>query len=467
MREHMNIGIVAWSLFETKGGIERNACNLAAAMMERGHKATIFYKQPWHPKASPVYPPPAGAPLVGLALDYDTLTLETARKQLLDHNLDVLVAMFSWESLLWIPALLKGTNIRLIISEHNNPERVISKWNAHERHCCMLTADAIRVLVDNYAKTFPANLRERVSVIHNPAYLTDSPPLRPETKDRYTLLGAGRFIEDVKQFSLLINAFALLQNDFPDWDLELCGDGPSFADYAKRIEALGMQKRIRMPGMVSNIGEHYCNADLFCVPSRVEGLCMVGIEAQHYSLPAVGFAECSGVNDIIVHGENGFLVEDMTPEALAEALSLLMRDPALRKAQGDKGKAMLDRYAPQKIFSAWEKLLWATVKEKGPTRLQVIEQAETDADAEILAARMLLSRPHPFDRSACIHMHEELLSAGGQSPFSDRHINGFKRKHEKFCLPGHATPAAMARKGLRRLKQAVLSFLPLKQRTGG
>lgn len=459
----MNIGIVAWSLFETRGGIERNACNLAEAMIRRGHTVTILYQEPSLPKARPVYTPPPEAALVGLRLDYGTVDLEPARRRIAEANLDALVAMFSWESLLWFPALVKGTNTRLIISEHSNPELINAKWNAYERHCCLYAADHIRILLKEFVQAYPEPLHGRITVIPNPAYLDSVPAVRPARKERYTLLGAGRFLEKVKQFSLLIKAFSLLSKAHPQWDLELCGDGPAFAEYKELLTELGLESRTRMPGMVRDLSSHYAAADIFCIPSLNEGFGMVTIEAQHYGLPVVGFAACTGVNSIIVHGKNGLLAEEMTPESLAASLDALMRDHSLRRSLGDQGKNMLERFAPRKVFDAWEELLWSTVRATGPTRIQRIMENPASTDPGHLAAQELLNRVHPFDRSRYLRLHAHAARSGSQSPFSERVVKGFKKKQARFCFPGYRTPLNLARMLLRRIRYALLSLVTAKE----
>jgi glycosyltransferase involved in cell wall biosynthesis len=344
----MKIGIVALSLFETRGGIERVACNLAAAMMERGYTVCLFFKQPSRVSASPLYPPPKGAALVGLDLYYDTMDIELARALVRAQNLDVLVALFLWESLLWIPALLVGTSVRLVISEHSEPGAINSKWDAYEREHCLFCADRIHVLSPRFMGSYPVQLHPRMEAIPNPAYMKGTSSQKNAEKKRFTLLGGGRFLEKVKQFSLLMRAFHLLYEEFPDWDMEICGDGEAYREYETLVEELGLAGRVRLPGMIADVSPHYVAADIFCIPSRVEGLPMVTVEAQYYALPVVvGFAECPGTNEIVVHGENGLLAEEMTPECLAASLAVLMRDASLRERLGERGKQMFVRYDPE------------------------------------------------------------------------------------------------------------------------
>lgn len=454
----MKIGIVAWSLFENMGGVERLCCSLAEALITRGHHVTLLCKESAKRKDNTLCRIPDGCGIAALDLDYDTVSLDDARVTVAGLELDVLAALFSWESLLWFPSLVKGTGVPLVISEHGRPEWINGRWNAYERHCCLECADAIHVLLHQFVAAYPGRFLGRIHVIPNPACLPETEDAIAADTGRHVIVSAGRFAEMPKQFSLLIKAFAMLKDAYPDWDLEICGDGPSMGAYKRLSEQLGLGGRLRLPGMIADIGRHYAAADIFCIPSSVEGFGMVTVEAQAWGLPAVGFASCSGVNEIIVHGENGSLAEEMTYECLATHLATLMGDAGLRRRMGARGREMLERYAPDRVYDAWEAMLRDASEKKEKTRIQAIEAMDGDADADISAAKELLGRGHPFDRSQYLRMHERLTSEGKQSPFSEKEAAGFRKKQTKFGFPGYRSPLAEIKRLVRRLKKSAGLF---------
>ncbi|MDL2290823.1 glycosyltransferase, partial [Desulfovibrio sp. OttesenSCG-928-F20] len=231
----MHIGIVVWSLFEHRGGIERCGCDLASHMLAHGHEVTIFYRRPDNIlKNKSAYPLPKEVRLCALKLDYDTIKLDAARAALAAANPDVLAALFSWESLLWFPALLQGTAIPLLVSEHSSPENINRKWNAYERHCCLETADAIHVLQQSFVDDYPKRLHERIYVIGNAAFIPDKSVLTKVTSGRKTILGVGRFTESVKQFSLPPKHL------YPAW--------PIVADIRSQAPAFWFYLFLRLPG---------------------------------------------------------------------------------------------------------------------------------------------------------------------------------------------------------------------------
>ncbi|MDR2745337.1 MAG: glycosyltransferase [Desulfovibrio sp.] len=392
----MRIGFVIWSLFHVKGGLERLGVNLVHAMLERGHDCIVFHQG--RGAGRPLYPLPDNVETADLALR-DEASLRRAKDRLCEQNIDVLCAMFSWDDLLWFPALCNNTDIPLLISEHNVP-RVIEeeRWNRYERLACMAGADAIHLLGNAFLDSLPDFLQERATIIPNPADPPAAVDWAREDAPRKTLLAVGRLEDGHKRFSLLIQAFALLAPAFPDWDLRICGDGGDRENYKSLIDALGLARRISLPGRVDDMDAEYASAHLFCLPSRYEGFGLVTVEAHRFALPAVGFAQCAGVNEIVVHGENGILAPEMTAQSLAASLRVLLKNAALRRQMGERGQVLLARYAPGKIYGQWENLLDNVARKKGNTNLALPEQ--TEKERVTAALREVVSRVHPFIRPA-------------------------------------------------------------------
>jgi glycosyltransferase involved in cell wall biosynthesis len=393
----MRLGFVIWGLYSTKGGLERFGANLLRTMRERGHECVAFYRDA-HKTGRLLYPLPADVPAIDLAL-YDEASILRAKSLLRAHNLDALCAMFSWDSLLWFPALCNNTGIPLLISEHSVPHVIEGeRWNRYERLGCLAGADAIHLLNEAFLPSLPDFLRERATVIPNPAEPPAAVDWRRENAPRKRLLAVGRLEDGVKQFSLLIQAFALLASTFPEWDLRICGDGRDGETYGSLAAALELTARVSLAGAVDGMDREYAAAHLFCIPSRYEGFPLALLEAQGFALPAVGFAACAGVNEIIVHGENGLLAPDMNAQNLAASLGILMKNAVLRRRMGERGQALLARYEPQAIYDRWEALLARTAAAKNNTRLTVPPLSERER-AE-LALREIVNRPHPFARPA-------------------------------------------------------------------
>ena len=88
----------------------------------------------------------------------------------------------------------------------------------------------------------------------------------------------------------------------------------------------------------------YRRATVFCLPCRVaadgdrDGIPNVLVEAMACGLPVVTTG-VSGIPELVVDGVNGLLVPSEDPQALAEAIARLHRDPALAERLGRAAQA--------------------------------------------------------------------------------------------------------------------------------
>ena len=136
----------------------------------------------------------------------------------------------------------------------------------------------------------------------------------------------------------------------------IAGDGEDRGKLEKSIAQHGLASRIKLTGATGDVERTYSQAHLFCLPSRWEGFPNALAEALSHGLPAIGFAECAGVRDLIRDGETGFLAQGNGDAAtLTEALRRAMRDADLRGRMGQAAGESMRAYAPEKIFDSWEK----------------------------------------------------------------------------------------------------------------
>ena len=88
--------------------------------------------------------------------------------------------------------------------------------------------------------------------------------------------------------------------------------------------------------------------------SKYEGFPLALIEAMSIGLPVVGFLSCSGVNELIVDNETGFLCTDT--EDMKQKIELLMKNPILRENIGHRAYLTSRNYCPNRIIESWKAL---------------------------------------------------------------------------------------------------------------
>lgn len=112
------------------------------------------------------------------------------------------------------------------------------------------------------------------------------------------------------------------------------------ADLGERIAAAGLAGRVELSPAVDESAKAaaYLGADMYVLPSHVEGLPTGLLEAMSYGLPCI-VTPVGGVPDVIAHAQNGLLVPVANAGALAEAIEQLADDPALRRRLGMAARA--------------------------------------------------------------------------------------------------------------------------------
>ncbi|QHC21597.1 glycosyltransferase family 4 protein [Streptomyces sp. GS7] len=148
----------------------------------------------------------------------------------------------------------------------------------------------------------------------------------------------------------LIEAMPAVVAEVPDAVLLIVGGGP----YEEQLHALAMEKgvadAVRFTGAVpwEELPAHYGAGDVFAMPCRtrrggldVEGLGIVYLEASATGLPVVA-GDSGGAPDAVLDGETGWVVPGGSPAATAERLVTLLKDPELRRAMGERGRAWVE-----------------------------------------------------------------------------------------------------------------------------
>jgi glycosyltransferase involved in cell wall biosynthesis len=121
--------------------------------------------------------------------------------------------------------------------------------------------------------------------------------------------------------------------------------------------------RIRYVGYARDVENVYCSSDIIVIPSRwEEPLGLINLEAGACRKPVVA-TRVGGIPEVITDGENGFLVEAGNVEALADRVSRLIADPALRTRMGMAGRMKVQRDFTQRPVREFESLLLSYVRD--------------------------------------------------------------------------------------------------------
>lgn len=257
----------------------------------------------------------------------------------------------------------------VIASTHNVPEEDFGmdspRWDQNPvyrrraRHA-LSQATAITVLQDSFLDWFTPAERARAVVLPNPITRL-SPPLAPPPERDKQILSVGR-LNPVKNHDLLIDAWAKLRGQFPDWRIDIYGEGPSRDALTALIMAANLQDVVTLHGNHPDLGPIYDKAALLCHPATFEGFGLAVGEAMAHGTPALGFADCPGIDQLITPDVDGWLLAPAPDRAAALADGLrnaLMDQQALRR-KGEAARAISTRFSPEAFATDWEALIYAS-----------------------------------------------------------------------------------------------------------
>ena len=131
----------------------------------------------------------------------------------------------------------------------------------------------------------------------------------------------------------------------------LVGDGELREEIEEAIQKYNVQSHVILLGSKMNPYPYIKNCDIYVQPSFSEGYCTTTVEAKILCKPIVT-TDAPGMREQFINGENGLIVDSMTPEALAKGIKMLLAHPevmekfqdALKKESYDNSKELRKLY---------------------------------------------------------------------------------------------------------------------------
>lgn len=153
-------------------------------------------------------------------------------------------------------------------------------------------------------------------------------------------IGTLARLVEVKNLPLLIEAAKYLKSKNMDFVVSIFGDGPLRQSLQEQIDANNLKNHVRLEGFNANILPILHTFDIFTISSFHEGLPMSLLEAMAAGTPVIS-TNVGGIAEVIVDGESGFLVNNMSPTAFGEKILQLYKDKDMQVRFSDYGKRIV------------------------------------------------------------------------------------------------------------------------------
>ena len=372
----MKVALFASAFYPHVGGVEELVRQLALEYGRRGISAIVLTNR-W-PRTLPAFEDYEGIPVYRLAMRTPGpgwkahathfVTHGAVRREMLRilrrHAIDLLHVQCVSSNGYYARMAKEALGLPLVVTAQG--ERTMDATQLYQRwpfinnvlraalsqaeYVTGCSEDTLRDIKEFYGP----GLEGKSEVIYNGINLDDFEAVNGDERSRPYILGIGRLVRQ-KGFDVLIEAFA--EAGIESHDLVIAGEGTERPLLEALAAARGIESRVRFTGRVDRKGTValFKGCSFFVLPSRMEPLGIVNLEAMAAG-KAVVASRVGGVPEIVRDGINGVLVPGADAVALAQALSRVASDAALRERLGAEGKARVRDFAWPSIADAYERI---------------------------------------------------------------------------------------------------------------
>lgn len=192
--------------------------------------------------------------------------------------------------------------------------------------------------------------------IYNPFFIAEE-ELQKASETQKSILFFGRFDEKVKNFSLLLEAFSQSKIYEKDYHLRLIGEGKDLNFIKQKIKDLNLNNYVEILPFQQNPFDEVRKAKFTILTSNYEGYPMSIVESLALGTPVVAVDCNSGPREIIQNENNGLLVENHNPKALAEAMNRFVDDQSLYDFCKNNASKSVQHLTLNIIAKEWKNLL--------------------------------------------------------------------------------------------------------------
>lgn len=286
-------------------------------------------------------------------LDIPRIVL-TLRRKIKEINPSIVLSfMIAVNTVSWIAT--RGLKVCFVPSERNDP-RIRNLFLKIFQRFVYVGSNHI-IFQTLRAQSYFSNKTQRKSfIIPNPVKKISNERIISKT-----IVNIGRLSKQKNQ-KLLIDAFGEIVKEYPDYKLEIYGEGELKNELDDKIRIMGLSDRVSLCGKTGRIDRVLEKAYLFVLSSDFEGLSNALLEAMSFGIPCIT-TNCAGSEDVILDKFNGIIVPVNNKYALINAMKQVLNDDSFAAELGKRAKESMSRLDTQNIVDKWEDVLNRCIQE--------------------------------------------------------------------------------------------------------
>ncbi|MDI6867740.1 glycosyltransferase family 4 protein [Methanoculleus sp.] len=176
--------------------------------------------------------------------------------------------------------------------------------------------------------------------------------------DRPPLIGYIGRLSGEKGVQHFANALPAILNDRQDLRVLIGGDGPSRDSIAATLQEEGLTARVDLPGWIphDDLPPYLNQLRLLVLPSYTEGLPNIMLEAMACGTPVLA-TPVGAIPDVIIDGKTGFIMENNSPECIAENVVRVLEHPELEEIAEAGRRFVEEEFTFEKAVENWKRVL--------------------------------------------------------------------------------------------------------------
>jgi len=354
------------------GGVENNAYYLSLELVKRGHEVTVICANEPDAKDSADIHSIKVKRLNYIGKIANTNVTLRLPLELLKADFDIVHTHLPtpW-SADWSAMVARIKKRPVVLTYHNDITgrgiaRYIARlYNATSLKYVLKRVDKIIITQPGYLNSSPylKKYGHKIEIVPNGVDVGKFKPGSVDKHNANTLFFLSLLDEfhRYKGLDYLLKALTIVKKEIPDIKLVIGGEGELMSEYQQMAKSLGLNGNVEFHGFIPDerIVEYYATCNAFVLPSissTQEGFGIVLLEALACETPVIS-TDIVGVAEDVKANNAGVIVPPKDSEALADAILTILRDGALAKQMGEKGRRLVEeRYTWERVAEMTEEV---------------------------------------------------------------------------------------------------------------